>query len=405
MGTAGVNQEATEAQLETMVRMLHGALDAGALGFSSSRDDAHTDGDGHIVPSRAATHDELLALSRAVGDHDGTTLEFIPAIGEISPELMELMADMSLAANRPLNWNLLGSLSPVEIYEGQLVSSDIAAARGAHVVALALPDLMRLRANTMLDSQPGFRELVGMSDDERRAAVADPKVRAELRESVTQAAERGLEVLKRWDLIEIAEARSPETEPYVGRSVASVAEERGVDPIDVLLDVVVPERLPLTILFPSLVPSLGTSDESWRARARVWQDDRVVMGGSDAGAHLDLMCHANYTTVVLGEVVGRRNLMSLEEGVRRLSDLPARLYGLRDRGRVTEGWHADLVVFDPGGCLEAGGLAVRSALGRGAPLRRSARNRARPCRRPGGRDQRAPDRRARGHAAALRQGH
>ena len=73
-----------------------------------------------------------------------------------------------------------------------------------------------------------------------------------------------------------------------------------------LIDVVLPERLPLTIVFPSLVPSLGRTDEGWAARAKVWHDDRVVLGGSDAGAHLDLMCHANYPTVVLGEVVRER---------------------------------------------------------------------------------------------------
>jgi N-acyl-D-aspartate/D-glutamate deacylase len=79
----------------------------------------------------------------------------------------------------------------------------------------------------------------------------------------------------------------------------------------------------------------------------VWRDDRVVLGGSDAGAHLDVMCHANYTTVVLGDLVRTRGLFSLEDAVRRLTDVPARLLGLRDRGRVVEGAHADLVVFDP----------------------------------------------------------
>ncbi len=106
-----------------MVALLDASLSAGALGFSSSLGDAHTDGDGAPVPSRAAGRDEFLALAGALRDHPGTMLEFIPAVGEISAERMELMADMSLAANRPLNWNLLGSLSPVEIYEQQLQAS------------------------------------------------------------------------------------------------------------------------------------------------------------------------------------------------------------------------------------------------------------------------------------------
>ncbi len=72
-----------------------------------------------------------------------------------------------------------------------------------------------------------------------------------------------------------------------------------------------------------------------------------MLGGSDAGAHLDLMCHANYPTVVLGEVVRDRGLLSVEEAVAMMTDRPARHYGLTDRGRIAEGCHADLVVFDP----------------------------------------------------------
>ena len=64
-----------------------------------------------------------------------------------------------------------------------------------------------------------------------------------------------------------------------------------------------PEGLPLTTVFPSLVPPMGVTDESWEVRGEVWRDERVVLGGSDAGAHVDIMCHANYPSVVLGELV------------------------------------------------------------------------------------------------------
>ena len=100
-------------------------------------------------------------------------------------------------------------------------------------------------------------------------------------------------------------------------------------------------------MLPSLTPSLGRTDEGWAARVAVWKDPRVMLGGSDAGAHLDLMCHANYPTRVLGEVVRERELLTVEEAVEMMTDRPARHYGLRDRGRIEPGWHADLVVFDP----------------------------------------------------------
>ena len=130
-----------------MVGLLHESLDAGALGFSSSLGEAHTDGDGE---PRAVTRRRARRVPRAraaaVRQHAGTTLEFIAAMGEIPEARAELMADMSLAADRPLNWNLLGSLSPTAVYEQQLTSCDLAAAKGATVVALALPDLLRMRS-------------------------------------------------------------------------------------------------------------------------------------------------------------------------------------------------------------------------------------------------------------------
>ena len=168
----------------------------------------------------------------------------------------------------------------------------------------------------------------------------------------------------------------------MGRSLADIAAARGTDVVDVLIDVVLPDRLPLSMVLPSLTPSLGRSDDGWAARVAVWKDPRVVLGGSDAGAHLDLMCHANYPTVVLGEVVHDRGLLSLEEAVQMMTDVPARLYGLRDRGRVAEGCVADLVVFDPATvATEAGPAAPGSAGRRRAAECRGARDRPRARRR------------------------
>jgi N-acyl-D-aspartate/D-glutamate deacylase len=347
MGDASTHAEADAAQVQAMVDLLHDCIAAGALGFSSSLGEGHVDGDGNPVPSRAAAFDEFVALAGAIRDHQGTTLEFIPTVGPIAPERMHLMADMSLAADRPLNWNLLGSLAGTEIYEDQLVASDIAAQKGAHVVALTLPDMMRMRASAMLDTLPGWREVTALDADARRAAIADPATRAALRAGAEQGVNQKLGVLSDWTLMEVAPTGDAALDEWVGRSLPEIADARGTDIVDVLIDVILPDRLPLSMVLPSLTPTLGRSDEGWAARVAVWKDSRVVLGGSDAGAHLDLMCHANYPSVVLGEVVRDRGLLSLEEAVRMMSEVPSRLYGLRDRGRVAEGYVADLVLFDP----------------------------------------------------------
>ena len=96
-----------------------------------------------------------------------------------------------------------------------------------------------------------------------------------------------------------------------------------------------------------LRPPIPESEEDWALRAEVWQDPRAIVGGSDAGAHLDTMCGAIYSTSMLGDGVRARGLLSWEQAVRQLTDIPARLYGLRDRGRLVPGAYADVVVLDP----------------------------------------------------------
>lgn len=343
MGDAATTDAATPEQVRAMAALVEASVAGGALGFSSSLGEGHLDGDGRPVPSRAATFAELVALAAAIRDHPGTTLELIPTVGPIPEDRMALMADMSLAAQRPLNWNLLGSLASEEIYAQQLGASDVAAARGAHVVALTLPDLMRMRTSTMLAGIPGWSEVIARDDAGRRAAVSDPETRARLRQAAEESASSRMGVLSDFTLMEVADPASE----WVGCSLGEIAASRDGDVIDVLLDVVLPARLDLYVVLPSLTPSLGRTDEGWRARVEVWKDPRVMLGGSDAGAHLDLMCHANYPTVVLGEVVRARQLLTWEAAVQMMTDRPARHYGLRHRGQVAEGFHADLVVFDP----------------------------------------------------------
>jgi N-acyl-D-aspartate/D-glutamate deacylase len=91
-----------------------------------------------------------------------------------------------------------------------------------------------------------------------------------------------------------------------------------------------------------------------------------VIGGSDAGAHLDMMCGAIYTTSLLGKGVREHQVVTLEEAVRLITDVPARFYGLTERGRIAPGWHADLVMFDPA-TIGHGPERTRYDLPSGAP--------------------------------------
>jgi N-acyl-D-aspartate/D-glutamate deacylase len=368
MGEDAGEKEATDAQVAEMVRLAEEAMSAGALGFSSSRAPTHNDGDGCPVPSRAATDGELMALAAAVRSHPGTTLELILAgcLNGFSDDEVELMTTMSLAADRPLNWNVLGvSAANRDALEHQLEASSRAADRGATVVALTLPHQMSIRLSFLsgfvLDGLPGWRETLSLPVPERLRALGDPEVRSRLAAGAASPEAGVLRALSHWANLQIVETFAPENAEIEGRLVGEVAAERGQDPFDALLDVVIADGLRT-----GLSPVMTASSADWELRAEVWRDPRTVVGGSDAGAHLDMMCGAVYSTSLLGEAVRDRGVISIEEAVRQLSDVPARLYGLRDRGRLSPGSHADVVIFDPDR-VGPGAVRTRYDLPGGAP--------------------------------------
>jgi N-acyl-D-aspartate/D-glutamate deacylase len=349
MGDRAVGGVATAGDTDAMEAALHAALAEGALGFSTSQVHTHNDGDGQPVPSRAAGREELERLAGAVREHAGTTVELIVpgCLNGFTEEEIDFLSTMSLLADRPVNWNVLGvsAMNPDGVWS-QLAAGTAAAARGATVVALTLPHTMQLRLSfehgAILDGLPGWREVFALPLTERIAAFSDPGTRRRL-DAGAQSDEAGiLRHLAVWDRLMIEETFAPENADAEGRTVGEVARARGVEPFDALLDVVVADGLRT-----GLRPPIPESEEDWRLRAETWQDPRAIVGGSDAGAHLDTMCGAVYSTSMLGDGVRARGLLSWEDAVRLLTDVPARLYGLRDRGRLVPGAFADVVVLDP----------------------------------------------------------
>ncbi|HEU4361199.1 MAG TPA: amidohydrolase family protein [Mycobacterium sp.] len=369
MGADAVGGQADPQQTERMVALLHHALSAGALGLSTSQSHTHNDAAGQPVPSRSASRQELVALAAGVRDHPGTTLEAIVpgCLSGFTDDEITLLTEMSLAAGRPLNWNVLSvSAANPAGHTGQLRASESAAQRGGRVVALTLPHAMSIRLSFLtgfvLDGLPGWRDTMHLPVPERLKALADPEVRRRLNEGAQSDAAGILRGLARWERLIIVETFAPENDDAAGRSVGEVATARGREPFDALLDVVIADGL-RTGLKPA---PTGDDTADWQLRAEVWRHRDAVIGGSDAGAHLDMMCGAIYTTALLGDGVRKHRVVTLEEAVRLITDVPARLYGLRDRGRIAPGWHADLVLFDPA-TIDHGPERTRYDLPAGAP--------------------------------------
>ncbi|MGW3125019.1 N-acyl-D-amino-acid deacylase family protein [Streptomyces sp. NPDC001123] len=350
MGPDAVGGQPSEEQLAETVRLLHEAMDAGAWGFSTTQSSTHSDGDGQPVASRHALPAELLALSKAVGEHEGTQIEAIVAgcLDQFSDAEIELFAEMSAVAGRPLNWNVLTVDAAVpERVPRQLQASERARKAGGRVVALTMPILtpmnMSLGTFCALNLIPGWGPILGLPVPERIEKLRDPDVRAEML-ARAQSKEAGVfRRLANFGRYVIGDTYSEANAGLTGRVVRDIAQERGQDPFRTLVEICAADDL-RTVLWP--MPT-DNDPASWALRAETWQHEDVMLGGSDAGAHLDRMCGAPYTTRFIGDCLRGRKLLGLEQAVKMLTDDPARLFGLRERGRIAEGWHADLVLFDP----------------------------------------------------------
>ncbi len=350
MGADATAGEATPEQIEAMAAELRTAIRAGGLGFSTTLSKTHSDGDGVPVASRHASVDELVALSAETGRHEGTSLEaaFTGGLDQFSDEEIDVIAKMTGAAQRTLNWNVLTVDSSVpERIPRQLGAAAAVAAAGGRVIALTMPVLVPMNMNfgtfCSFNLMPGWGEILSLPLPERIEQLSDPAVRAGMVER-SHSAEAGVfRRLADWDNYVIGDTFSEANDGLSGRRASDLAEAWDTDSFSALVRVAINDDLK-TVLWPG---APDNDPESWRMRTEVWDDPRAMIGGSDAGAHLDRMAGAPYTTRFLGDMMRGRKLVSLERAVQLITDDPARLFGMVERGRLAEGYHADVVVFDP----------------------------------------------------------
>ena len=347
MGPDSVTRTATDDEIEEMCELLRSGLASGAIGFSSSIGRPHQDADGLPVPSRHASEEEILRLASVCREFEGTSLQFAPmGGGAFSPEERDLMVRMSALAGRPVNWNVIRPAAEnLDSTLEQLELADQASAAGGRVAALSMtfdfPARYSFLTGFALDGLPGWAEVLALPVGERLRALRDPATRQKLEEGARQTKHQ--QRLADWGNKRIEDVFSDVNAKYRGRKVADIAQEEGKCAFDVLIDIVCNDHLRTTF---SRIPAVRT-EEDWAACVRIWRDPRTVIGGSDAGAHVDASAGFHYPTYLLGEVVRERQLLGLEEAVRMLTAEPAELLGLKGRGVLCEGSWADIVIFDP----------------------------------------------------------
>jgi N-acyl-D-aspartate/D-glutamate deacylase len=350
MGERAVGEKATPEELAAMQALLGRSLAQGALGFSTSINATHNDGDGNPVPSRWADHSEILALAGVVKDHEGTGLELLPDLN-FGPGIRELMAGVSLAANRPVNWNVLAVVdSSGEARANELLGiSDFAREQGGEVIALTFADnpniYLTLRVGMNFDALPGvWREIFKWPVEERIRRFREPQFRERMAQDAASLEPGGAGWLfAQFGEYIFASIEHEANKRYIGRKAGDIAAEEGKTGLDVLLDIAIEDHLDTVLT----MDHGGRDRATHELRGRLWTDDRTLIGASDAGAHLDQIDAFAFSTALLGKGVREQQVIGLEQAVHQMTQRPARYFGLVDRGVLAPGYHADIAVFDP----------------------------------------------------------
>jgi N-acyl-D-aspartate/D-glutamate deacylase len=336
MGDEASGRTATRDEIDRMAALVTEAMEAGAAGFATSFAVTHLGADGQPIPSRWADRAEIEGLCRAVAD---TGRGVVGINGTSDGMRFEQLYDMQLEMGIPFTYTALlttntgAHLKALEIHERGM-------ARGAQVFPQVscrpLSFSMTMVEPFTLNTSPIFAELMPVSLDDRRAAYADHAWRERVREG--WAAGKGLP--PRWDTYEIMESTA--NPDLVGRRLLALADERGVEPFDLLLDLTIAE----TDLRQIRVKAVLANDDQ-DGIAVLLQADGCTLGLSDAGAHVGQLCDAPLATDLLGNWVREKGVLTLEHAVHKLTQQQADIFGFTDRGVVRDGAIADLVVFDP----------------------------------------------------------
>jgi N-acyl-D-aspartate/D-glutamate deacylase len=352
MGERAFDGAATEDDLRAMEAELRDAIQAGAMGFTTSRSVSHETPDRRPVASRMATWDEVRRLVGVMGDLNAGIFELagenVDRSKSVDPALRRdyhvRLRDLAVETGRPITFGLFSRKEAPGVYKDYVNLLDETAAAGgrmfAQVHSRALSAILSFRTQLPFDKLPVWKEIRKLPLAEQKVKFRDP----ELRPQLVQAARVRYEG---------AEARGTEARPAVfewlfvmesvhgtHRSVADVARQRNCDPVQAMIDLGLETDFNVFFLQP-------IANEDQDIALDLMRLPRAVVTFSDSGAHVSQLMDSSLQTHLLAHWVRERQAFTLEQAVRMLTLVPATQWGFADRGLVREGMAADFVVFDP----------------------------------------------------------
>ena len=337
MGKAATERAATAAEIAAMKKIIVDAIHAGAVGFSTSTSPAHNGEGGKPMPSRLAGEDEMRALVCALGDV-GRGVFMLTKGGHTSISFLE---ELAAESQRPVVIAALlhSSTNPDAVFH-DLQKIQEANERGRKLVGAVsccpLAMEFTLHSPYVFEGLQAWQPALALKGDAFKKKLREKEFRNALRAEIAKPAHFRL-FNGEWQQVHVVQSARPELEQ---RSVAELASAAHKDPLEWMLDTALEENL--DTLFSAL---LLNSDEA--AVGRMLKHPCSLVSLSDAGAHLTFFNDAGFGLHLLGHWVRSEGVLTLADAVWRLCGQPAQLFGIKDRGALKVGSHADLLLFDP----------------------------------------------------------
>ena len=346
MGERAFEDEASEDELATMVRLVQEAVKAGAIGFSTSRSPSHMTADDRLVASRVAPFSEIQAIVRGMGTLDAGIFQLAMERGDLDHlrKFYQSLVDLSAETGRPVTF---GSLSR-RGYPGQwralydiIEQGNRSGARlFTQVHSREINTIVSFETATPFDTMDVWRDVRALPLDQQKKALRDPETRRKLVESATRG-NSGRKAVG-------AEAKPPEWQYFYvmdriqrpHRSVADVAKQRGTQPIEAMIDLSLEHDLKLFFRQP-------LANENQDDALELMKNPNTCVTFSDSGAHVSQIMDSSLQTHLLSHWVREKQAFTLEEAVKMITYDTSTRWGFHDRGLLREGLAADIVVLDP----------------------------------------------------------
>jgi N-acyl-D-aspartate/D-glutamate deacylase len=341
MGAESMERAANPDETKQISALIAEAMDAGAYGFSSTILNQHMGFGGKPLACRNASDAELKAYANVLKQKNKGAIEIaltrqIGVLEEDQRQTLDLLLNES---GRPVTFIALFDRDDIsEAVRNTLKRAAPQIAKGARPQTSPLP-LTReidMRSPFSFASYPSWKRVFADKSKEAMMRVyGDKAFRDEFREELKNPMG-----VSNFSHVTLHEAHNPEVKRFEGMTVTEIAEAQGKDVVDTLLDLTIADDLQLEYT----ITSFNTRVDRM---AELLNNPAILIGLGDGGAHVDMLCDSGYPTYLLGTWVRERGVLTLEEGVRRLTSDPADMFGIKGRGRLQEGLAADITVFDP----------------------------------------------------------